>query len=437
MKKTYATLICVMIFGLLFSGCTDLSGIKDQLNDHEKRINTLENLADAANKEIKTIQSLISAIESKVSVVSYTAVDGGYELLMSDGKKIVIKNGKDGVTPKVSVKEENGVLYWTIDGEFILGPNGEKIAAEGKDGITPLIRVTTDGYWSVSWDGGTTWVDIKDAEGNRVKAVGQDATVDLNIVEGEDSITIIYKGVEYVIPIQKEVSALKLSLEYVAEYNLGNDGNFLKTNDWNKQEYFSWDQFSELTNIPAGYHMPTREEFAGVFPYEKLLINFNYTGESLGVIEKITVEGATAEYKADYRDAGNKISYGLRFKDEANSRLSAWRYQRVITDTEDYLKVTARHLGPDFSGSINEIATEEFWNSNNEKDVTRIFPAGGFFDPIEQFPYYENDGYFLTSTFAPGSTKKIYTADFTKSSAHCASTGYRDDGYMVRLFADK
>lgn len=53
------------------------------------------------------------------------------------------------VAPVIGLKEDNGVYYWTIDGEFILN-NGQKVPVTGKDGLTPQFKIQ-DGKWYVSF----------------------------------------------------------------------------------------------------------------------------------------------------------------------------------------------------------------------------------------------------------------------------------------------
>ena len=185
--------------------CTDLDDINERLDDHEARLKKLETLVSEANSTIDNLKMLVDAQDKKISVISYAASpDGkGYVLKMSDGTEITLKNGADGKSPAVGVKEVDGVLYWTINGEVMRDADGNAIKAKGEDGETgqaPKIRVNTDGQWEVSIDGGKTWQAILDANGNPVNAVGSDAEVDLTITETEDSIIIVYDGQTFIIP---------------------------------------------------------------------------------------------------------------------------------------------------------------------------------------------------------------------------------------------
>ena len=44
-------------------------------------------------------------------------------------------NGKDGHTPVIGVRQdEDGVYYWTLNGEWLLDEEGNKIRVTGEDG---------------------------------------------------------------------------------------------------------------------------------------------------------------------------------------------------------------------------------------------------------------------------------------------------------------
>jgi hypothetical protein len=251
MKKFFTTITLLGMF--LLVGCVDLDEVwneidslkkqnTEQANELEERkaklaqynawLESLKQLTNDANSEIGSIKGLIDALSNKVSVVSYKELvdKSGYELTMSDGSKIILKHGKEGadgkdgkkgadgkdgdngVAPDISVKlHDDGLLYWTINGEFLLDANDNMIpaqgkdgvdgkdgkdgtdgapgpdgkdgkdgakgakgakGADGKDGITPQLRINTDFYWEMSIDGGTTWQLLLDADKNPIKAQG-------------------------------------------------------------------------------------------------------------------------------------------------------------------------------------------------------------------------------------------------------------------------
>jgi hypothetical protein len=100
-------------------------------------------------------------------------------------------DGENGHSPVVGVrKDADGVYYWTIDGEWMLDADGQKVpatgkdgedaeeGADGKDGVTPLLKIE-DGYWFVSYDGGTLWTKL-------YKAVGENGADGADGAPGQD-----------------------------------------------------------------------------------------------------------------------------------------------------------------------------------------------------------------------------------------------------------
>jgi uncharacterized protein (TIGR02145 family) len=160
----------------------------------------------------------------------------------------------------------------------------------------------------------------------------------------------------------------KLAIEYFAEYNLYED----EFGDSHKYENTSLYTFDEACQVcPEGWHLPTQEEWAGLFPYAQELDMVN---------EKISVNGVTKSYFSKYADK-NGIRYAIRFmRDQAmaidNKLLQAYRYETVgSTENGDLrLKITVRYLGRSFKGSIDDIANEGWWNTNREQDAVREFP---------------------------------------------------------------
>lgn len=210
MKKFNLLVILLPLFFLV--SCTNLDEIYNRLGDHEDRIKSLEAKVKEANTSISNLQKLLDAQAQRISIVTHRALEdgSGYVLVMSDGSEITLKNGKDGNSPLIGVLESDGVLYWTINGVFMLDANGNKIKAEGKDGtagVTPKLRVNADGYWEVSVDGGKKWTLVLDTDGNPVQAIGKDATVDLTITETENAIIITYNGQTFTIYKKKPITS--------------------------------------------------------------------------------------------------------------------------------------------------------------------------------------------------------------------------------------
>ena len=171
----------------LATSCSEFddSDIWDKLNDHEYRIAYLEEVCNKMNADIMNLQTIVTALETNDNIVNASPLqDGsGYVLIFKSGKSIIINHGKDGVdgkngvTPTISVmKDVDGIYYWIINGEWLL-INGEKVKASavdgedgndgtnGEDGITPEFKIE-DNYWYISYDNGITWEMLGKATGN-------------------------------------------------------------------------------------------------------------------------------------------------------------------------------------------------------------------------------------------------------------------------------
>ena len=186
MKKLLAYLLSAMM--LLAVGCGeeyDDSLIWEKLNDHEKRISKLEELCKQMNTNITSLQDIIEALQNNDYVTNIAPIteDGkiiGYTITFSKSGSVTIyhgQDGQDGYTPVIGIaKDIDDVYYWTLDGDWLLDKDGNKVKAEGVDGqngtngeqgqngITPKLKIE-DGYWYISYNNGTTWEELGKATG--------------------------------------------------------------------------------------------------------------------------------------------------------------------------------------------------------------------------------------------------------------------------------
>ena len=177
MKKLTLYLLAVIM--TIAVGCEkfDDSAIWDKLNSFESRLVALEQLCSQMNTNISSLQSVVTALQNNDYVTNIAPINEGdniigYTITFSKSGSITIyhgKNGKDGtngidgVTPKIGVKKANDeIYYWTLNSEWLLDDDGNKIKAEGatsKDGITPKLKIEKE-YWYVSYDNGSTWTKL-------------------------------------------------------------------------------------------------------------------------------------------------------------------------------------------------------------------------------------------------------------------------------------
>lgn len=192
----------------LFLAVTCASALFACTDELETRIATLESRVDELSEQVSAINenvAALSAIAQQKTISSYTEKDGTYTLILSDNSKIVLHqggSGKDGKTPVICIDEEG---YWMVDnqdgnGAQYLIVNNQKVSAKG---VTPVLGINADGNWTISYDGGATATEIKDADGNPVKAQGEDGDSFFKSVECADGFLTITLANEmsYKLPI--------------------------------------------------------------------------------------------------------------------------------------------------------------------------------------------------------------------------------------------
>ena len=208
MKSKILYALAVLLPLLCIQSCTNpmLDDLRRRLDDPESRLAKVEQNTAVANQEIQALKSLLSAQAGKKMVDSYRPLDDGtgYLLTFTDGTTIKLLHGKDGSSSAVGVKEdpEDHIYYWTLNGSWMLDPNGRKIQAQGLDGVagvTPLLRVSPKGYWEYSLDG-KSWHLITTADGAPVKATGGTSESGLDIKETDTHIIIYFKGQTFMVP---------------------------------------------------------------------------------------------------------------------------------------------------------------------------------------------------------------------------------------------
>lgn len=254
MRKLFA--FAAFVVALVVSSCSyDDTPIWNKLNDHEERIKTLEELCTNMNTNIEALQGIVEALEKHDYIVDVVENEDGYTINFAKGDSITIKNGKDGAngndgangadgadgadgqTPVIGVAEEDGVYYWTVNGEWLTDANGNKIkavgsdgangndgndganGANGNDGVTPQLKIENN-KWFVSYDEGTTWVELGVvAEGDVVVANPIEVTEDEKCVYfklSDDQVITIAK----VTPLEIEFSALNAGGIFEVSYTV-------------------------------------------------------------------------------------------------------------------------------------------------------------------------------------------------------------------------
>lgn len=221
---------------------------------------------------------------------------------------------------------------------------------------------------------------------------------------------------------------IKHPLSYVAEYNVSTDGTNFTWNptDCTVSGYFNWNGARDI-NI-SGYHLPSIGEWQSIIPPATKYVRFTKVSSFNGITENVIVQGENIAMTSDFRTTADSISYALRYKETC--LVSAWRYEIINYDTDNFhMEVTSRNVAP--SITIDDIANENFWNSGQEDDIVRCFPASGSMSG-NYFPYRRREGYFWSATGRD--VDYAWGMNFTYRTTYAEYVEWKTSNLSVRLF---
>lgn len=181
MKRIFKVLSMALVAALAIS-CYDDTKVWEKLDSLEAKLTEL-------TSQVNSVSSIVSALEQKVYVKAVTEVTGGYEIEFTDGKKVTVKDGKDGANaPEIgATKDVDGIYYWTLGGEWLLDAAGNKVPA----GMGQPKLKTENGQWYIS------------ADGKEWALIGPDVACTIkDVAVAADAVTFtLADGTEIVIPL--------------------------------------------------------------------------------------------------------------------------------------------------------------------------------------------------------------------------------------------
>lgn len=381
---------------------------------------------NAANKEIEwlSLNPLVASVDESGVVTALSPGETTITVTTKDGNKtancnVIVVSEIISVT---GISIEPATLTLSLDSTYTLIANVEPANTTNK---------------SVIWNSTDASIVSVDNNGTITAHAPGETTITATTVDGNHTANCVVTVTSTTRP--------KLAIEYVAEYNVNTNGDgFATSHDNDKSGYFTWNEAKNLFDgsVPElqGYHYPTIEELTGIISHAGYITYSpsrptNYTG----IQEKITVNGNTKTYFADYNNATPNISYGIKFMNADNELRCAYRYEPIglyesANNLTGHFKVTVRYLGPNFTGSINDISNENYWDTNNQEDIVRIFPAVGFIDQSGALQSRGSSGRYSSITESKPTSN--YQMVFGTATAFRDSALTKLHGFCVRPFSD-
>ena len=249
--KRFLSILSLIILGFVSTACYDDTDIREAIDDLDGRVTTLETLCTELNTNLSALTTLVQAMQKGDYVVSVSpliedGVEVGYRIVFKESGVVDLYHGKDGAdgadgadgedgkdgangqdgangangtdghTPVLGTKQDtDGAYYWTIDGEWVLDGEGNKIPLVTV-GATPQLKIE-DETWFVSYDDGKTWEelgaavsvgikDIKEENGELVITMADGTVIavplgsPMKVVLGDFDATALQYGADLEIP---------------------------------------------------------------------------------------------------------------------------------------------------------------------------------------------------------------------------------------------
>lgn len=218
----------------------DDSDLVTKIESLDLRVSALETWQKQINSDINSLRIAISALNEQDQITSVKELEDGtgWIITFSKSGSIMIHNGTDGangtngtngVTPTIGVKidESDGVYYWTVNGEFLLDDNNNKIPATAHIS-TPQIRINEQtNNFEISYNDGVSWVVIGTAglTGNVVFNSVIDTPEQVTFILADNTIITIPRYQPFALIINNDYSGISEGQMVLLEYSISGADN--------------------------------------------------------------------------------------------------------------------------------------------------------------------------------------------------------------------
>ncbi len=137
------------------------------------------------NTNTASLKAAVAALDNKDYVTGTEALtksqapasDEGFIISFAEAEPVKIYTD---VAPLVAIELDNGSYWWTLNGEFILDGEDNKMAVAE---VTPQLKIK-DAKWLLSCDSGKNWTEIEPYSGDEK----------MNVTEDDDNVYVEFNG---------------------------------------------------------------------------------------------------------------------------------------------------------------------------------------------------------------------------------------------------
>ena len=332
-----------------------------------------------ANRIVTSTLLDVHQTGEKAATTDYTITDGKVLLHKIYSYQNSHEGGTEGATSFTLKGKYNGKEIKPIQVELQSASDVLPLEVKRNHCYRILLKPTGDDFNPIKPDDPTTaWRIV-------IKALDWNEAADLGNYSDED---LANHG--DVIDPTVNPSGVNL-LDAVAEYNLDATGTQFVTTHSNKEGisgYFTWSEAKAL-KIPAGYHLPTRDEWIAILGSVRKLdrdvkdecfVYFNHdeTMKNLSITVQIPGQTGTIKCLQDYKLVKSEsATYMIRYRYNDTYR-SAWRYSYVDGPIAGQKVLKMESVTVKDNLTIDQLSKDYFANPKVSKYVkTRYLPTTG------------------------------------------------------------
>lgn len=340
--KTALKGILALAFGLMIAGCAkeyDDTAINKKVDDLAAQVKNYAEQVATFQSKVDALKTVVEAVEKGDYVTNVQQIEGGVTITFAKKGVVTIYDGKPGPkgdkgdpgqAPEVTVKDFDGVLYWTV--------NGEKVAPVYE--AAPQFRVT-EGKWEYSTDGGKTWTEAGPAAGGDSlfsKVEDGEEKVDFYLSDG--TVISIPKAEAFELQIDKEAvinGGETISIPYTVKNATKNTvvdafagGNYKVAVKEAEDKASGTVEVTAPKDSEEGQILVWADNGAGKTSIKK--VSFEGTVFTVSPVEEVAAEGADVEVK---------VVSNLAYKVEPIADWITYVETKAATESTIVLKVAA------------------------------------------------------------------------------------------------
>ncbi len=177
----------IALASMLVASCQNYD---QDIESMQKELDAIKTAATDFNSNMESLQQIVNAISSGDKVESITPVEkngavAGYTVKFKNAGSVTVYNNPAAIT----VGEDNGSYYWKTGSEWLKDADGNRIGIVGENAAVPQFKIENDNLL-YSVDNGANWSNAGSVAKNLIESVTEDAAAVYFKLAGGQTITL-------------------------------------------------------------------------------------------------------------------------------------------------------------------------------------------------------------------------------------------------------